>query len=81
MGGLRAEAAHDHLSLIRNFADDCRLRGMTGESVRRYLSSIKIFLKFLGDNGLIVRDVDLHVLKDFLQHIVCLLYTSPSPRD
>jgi len=67
---LKAEAISDHASLIRGFVNDCKLKGMTGESIRRYISSVRIFLKFLADKNLMIRDVDLHVLRDFLQHIV-----------
>jgi len=68
--GLTAEAIGDHASLLMGFVNDCKLKGMTGESIRRYMSSVKIFLKFLEDKNLTIKDVDLHVLKDFLQHII-----------
>lgn len=45
-------------------------RGMTRESIRRHLSSVKIFLDFIKSRGLTIINVDLHILWDFLQHIV-----------
>ncbi len=57
-------------ALIEDFSRDCRLRGMTDESIRRYLSSLRIFAKFLENRGLSINDVDVGVLRDFLQHIV-----------
>ncbi|MEM3194464.1 MAG: tyrosine-type recombinase/integrase, partial [Candidatus Bathyarchaeia archaeon] len=56
--------------LIEGFKRDCKLRGMTEESIRRYLSSVKIFLNFIRSRGLTVANVDLHVLRDFLQYII-----------
>jgi site-specific recombinase XerD len=58
------------LALIEDFGRDCRLRGMTEKSIRRYISSLKIFAGFLIERGLSVNDVDVHVLRDFLQHVV-----------
>ncbi|MEM3109089.1 MAG: tyrosine-type recombinase/integrase, partial [Candidatus Bathyarchaeia archaeon] len=59
----------DSSGVLDGFLKDCRLRGMTEETVRRYMSSVKMFMRFWEDKGLSVFDVDLHVLKDFLQHI------------
>jgi len=56
--------------LIDGFSRDCKLRGMTEESIRRYVSSLKIFMNFLKVRGLGVYEVDVHVLKDFLQYVV-----------
>jgi integrase/recombinase XerD len=57
-------------SLIEDFSQDCRLRGMTEESIRKYMSSLKIFASFLNKLGLNTNDVDIRVLRDFLQHII-----------
>ena len=56
MEGLTEEAISGHASLLRGFANDCKLRGTTGKSIRRYMSSVRIFLKFLKDKlcGLIL---------------------------
>jgi integrase/recombinase XerD len=55
---------------IENFCRDCKLRGMTEESIRRYKSSLKIFTRFLDRKGLNINDVDVYTLRDFLQHII-----------
>ncbi|MEM1666523.1 MAG: phage integrase N-terminal SAM-like domain-containing protein [Nitrososphaerota archaeon] len=56
--------------LVEGFSRDCRLRGMTEESIRRYVSSLKIFMEFLESRGFSISDVDVKVLRDFLQHVV-----------
>jgi len=55
--------------LIEEFCEDCRLRNMTDESIRRYKSSLKIFAKFLADRGVRMVDVDKKVLKAFLSFL------------
>ena len=55
--------------LLEMFCEDCRLRGMTEESIRRYRSSLRIFLKFLRKKGVSIDRVDAPVLRSFLQHI------------
>ncbi len=55
--------------LIEDFCGDCKLRGMSGESIRRYKSSLVTFSSFLLARGTNICDVDLHVLKDFLQYL------------
>jgi len=68
--GLKTSLLQEHTKLIEGFKRDCKLRGMTEESIRRYLSSVKIFLNFIRSRGLTVANVDLHVLRDFLQYII-----------
>jgi len=55
--------------LIEDFCKDCKLRGMTNESIRRYRSSLLIFVEFLLNRGVNLDDANMHVLKGFLQHI------------
>ena len=55
--------------LIEEFCEDCRLRNMTNESIRRYKSSLQIFAKFLADRGVRVVDVDKKDLKAFLSFL------------
>jgi len=55
--------------LIEDFCKDCKLRGMTKESIRRYRSSLLIFAGFLLNRGVDLDGANMHVLKDFLQHI------------
>jgi len=63
------QAIEDAERLVEMFCEDCRLRGMTEESIRRYRSSIRIFLKFLEGRGISVDRVDVHSLRSFLQHV------------
>lgn len=60
---------HDLRKLVEGFCDDCRLRNMTAESIRRYKSCLSIFGGFLSARGVSVREVDRWVLKEFLQYI------------
>lgn len=69
MEGLSQRPARNLHGLIEDFCKDCKLRGMTDESTRRYKSSLLAFAKFLLSKGVNVDDVDLHVLKDFLHYI------------
>jgi integrase/recombinase XerD len=55
--------------LIENFCRDCKLRGMTEESIRRYKSSLKIFTQFLNQKSLNIIDVDVYTLRNFLRYI------------
>ena len=55
--------------LLKRFAEDCRLRGMTDESIRRYKSSLRIFLKFLEQKEASLDSVDIEVLRDFLRYL------------
>ena len=60
----------DPTQLIDDFCKDCKLRGMTSESIRRYRSSLLIFSEFLLNRNINVDRVDVHVLRDFLQYIL-----------
>jgi len=55
--------------LIEEFCEDCRLRNMTDESIRRYRSCLQIFAKFLADRGVSVVNVDKKDLKAFLSFL------------
>ena len=55
--------------LLKSFAEDCKLRGMTNESIRRYKSSLRIFLKFLEQKEVGLDGVDMVVLRDFLRYL------------
>jgi len=67
---LSLELIQDPGRLIEDFCKDCKLRGMTNESIRRYKSSLLIFAGFLLNRGVDPGNADTHVLKDFLQHIL-----------
>jgi site-specific recombinase XerD len=55
--------------LIRNYKDDCELKGMSAESIRRYISSIKIFIQYLNDNGMSSLDADRDSLRSFIEYL------------
>lgn len=58
-----------NLDLIEEFYDDCELKGMTAETIRRYKSSILIFNDFLAQRGPSLIDVNKGALKDFLAYL------------
>jgi len=37
----------DNQTLIEQFLEDCKLRGMTSESIRTYGSALRIFASFI----------------------------------
>jgi len=53
--------------LIENFWKDCKLRGMTKESSRRYKSSLEIFADYFRNTNPV--DVNNQMLKDFLEYL------------
>jgi integrase/recombinase XerD len=55
--------------LIEEFMADCRLRGMTSESIRGYSSNLKIFQRFLERNRASLLEVDRDVLRSFLAYL------------
>jgi integrase/recombinase XerD len=55
--------------LIDDFREDCILRGMSEESVRKYISAVRIFIRFLRDKKLKFSDVDKNVLREFLHYL------------
>ena len=55
--------------LIRSYIDDCEIKGMAAESIRRYISSIKIFIQYLDNNGLNLLDADRNVLRNFIDYL------------
>ena len=58
-----------NLDLIEEFYDDCELRDMTAETIRRYKSSILIFNSFLTHRETSVLDVTKDTLKEFLRYL------------
>lgn len=55
--------------LIKRFGEDCAVRGLSPETTRRYLSSIKIFNNFLLERDFDILNVDKDVLKTFLEYL------------
>ena len=70
MERLSLKLLQDPERLVEDFCKDCKLRGMTNESIGRYRSSLLIFARFLLKRGADPGNADTHVLKDFLQHIL-----------
>jgi len=66
----RARRAADRSQeLIEQFRKDCTIRGMTPESVVRYVSTLRIFNGFLQAKGLDLTQVDGIILRDWLEHL------------
>ena len=55
--------------LIRSYIDDCEIKGMSTESIRRYISSIKIFIQYLDNNGLNLLEADRNALRNFIDYL------------
>ena len=55
--------------LVKRYKEDCEMKGMSTESVRRYLSSINISIQYLNDNGLDLLSVDRELLRNFLEYL------------
>jgi integrase/recombinase XerD len=53
--------------LIDLFVEDCHVRGLTNETVRRYRSITKQFLDFIGQMNLQAVEVDKHVLQNYIR--------------
>ena len=57
------------LTLITQFGEDCLTRGLTPETARRYLSSLKIFNKYLEENDLNLIETDRNTLRNFINYL------------
>lgn len=55
--------------LISRFREDCKLRDMTRESIRGYISEIKIFNNYLQKNNISILHIDNETLEDFLRYL------------
>jgi len=55
--------------LIRRYKEDCEIRGMSPESLRRYISSLKIYNRYLQELNLDLLNVDRNVLRSFLEYL------------
>jgi integrase/recombinase XerD len=54
---------------VEEFCADCRLRGMTEESVRRYGSSVLTFVGFLNGKGVNAESINAMTLREFLCYL------------
>jgi len=59
----------DSMDYLSSFKEDCYHRGMTAESTRRYISCLRIFLRWLKERKADVRQVDKFLLRDFLSFL------------
>jgi len=55
--------------LIRQYREDCEIRGMSPESMRRYISSLKIYNQYLLERHLDLLNVDRNILRSFLEYL------------
>lgn len=53
--------------LLNLFVEDCRIRGLTDETIRRYKSIAQQFLKFIEQGNVRPVDVNKHVLQDYIR--------------
>ena len=61
------EIIQEFSTLIEKFAKDCKLRGMTKESIGRYKSSLNMFANYFPHTNLI--EPNMQMLKDYLEHL------------
>jgi len=57
------------VELVQRYREDCEIRGMSKESLRRYISCLNIYCRYLQDNGLNVLDIDKNTLRSFLDYL------------
>ena len=69
MEGIKLQLIQNFNVLVEKFCDDCRLRGISDETVRGYRSNLLIIAEHLGKKGMNIDDVDMHVLRDILQYL------------
>ena len=67
METMSLELIQDFNALIEKFGKDCKLRGMTEESIRRYQSSLSMFANYFSHDKLI--EPNMQMLKDYLEHL------------
>ncbi len=55
--------------LIKRYWEDCEIRGMSPESLRRYISSLNIYSRYLKERNIDILNVDRNVLRNFLEYL------------
>jgi integrase/recombinase XerD len=63
------EPIDESAELIRQYKADCEIRGMSPESMRRYISSLKIYNRYLQERHLDLLNVDRNILRSFLEYL------------
>jgi len=58
-----------HNELIDQYREDSEIRGLSPESTRRYISSIKIYVKYLEDSGMDLLGADRNTIRKFLEYL------------
>jgi len=56
-------------NLINRFKEDCKLRDMTKETIRSYISELKIFSDYLQKREINILQIDNEVLEGFLKYL------------
>ncbi len=64
-----ATRARVDVDLVSSFISDCRLRGMSLESIRGYRSNLGIYARYLDSRGISPLVVDREVLREFLHYL------------
>jgi len=67
METMTLELIQDVGTLIEKFCKDCKLRGMTKESIRRYKSSLKLYVSYFNHANLV--NLNMQMLEEFLGHL------------
>jgi integrase/recombinase XerD len=55
--------------LVEQYREDCEIRGLSPESTRRYISSIRIYVEYLEDNGMDLLGADKNTIRKFLEYL------------
>ncbi|KUK43868.1 MAG: Site-specific recombinase XerD [Methanothrix harundinacea] len=58
-----------HNELVEQYREDNEIRGLSTESTRRYISSIRIYVKYLEDNGMDLLGADRNTIRKFLEYL------------
>jgi integrase/recombinase XerD len=64
-----ASASDSSADLIGLFEEDCGVRGMSPESSRRYISSLRIYAQYLSSCNQDILNVDKNIIKGFLDYL------------
>lgn len=62
-------AADTSADLLDQYKSDCEIRGMSPESMRRYISSLRIYNQYLHERNLDLLNVNRNVFRNFLEYL------------
>ena len=57
------------VDFIQDFLEDCKLRGMSNESVRSYKSSLLIYNKHLEKKEVEIEKIDRNIIRGFIKYL------------